>query len=86
MNDKVRKDHILVCQTKERYESNATAMVQVSIRMKRDGYFIRTYRCKVCNGWHLTSTLTKKKAQGKKKRKTFRDRHRENVKNWKNGK
>lgn len=57
------KKNINGCEYKQRYVSERMAQQQADYRSSVDNKAIRTYKCKLCKGWHLTSQPLPKKVK-----------------------
>ena len=44
-----------MCNSKVRYKTESGAMAKAIALMNRGAPSLRTYRCPLCGGWHLTS-------------------------------
>lgn len=44
-----------MCRRKVRYSSEAAALLVATSTERKRGVELRTYRCPICGGWHLTS-------------------------------
>ena len=51
--------------TKHKYKNKASAMTAISRNRNKGLHAKRTYKCKVCNCWHLTSKKKKIWRMGK---------------------